>query len=144
MKSKAEKRKAWPCREPERLKRYMQRYRQENPHIIKAISRRQHLKIKFGITPGQYDEMFAAQQGLCAICGQPERTFMDGRKLAIDHDHKQNRIRGLLCFKCNRALGGLNDDISLLQRAIDYLKAHEDKNDATPVQSAEEQVVSNV
>jgi hypothetical protein len=42
--------------------------------------------------------------------------------LAIDHDHRTGKIRGLLCMKCNRGMGYLNDDINLLQKAIEHLK----------------------
>lgn len=46
--------------------------------------------------------MYEAQGGTCAICDQP---CASGRRLAVDHDHVTNRIRGLLCAKCNSCLG---------------------------------------
>lgn len=43
--------------------------------------------------------------------------------LAIDHDHKTGKIRGLLCTRCNTAIGLLNDNIDFLRRAIMYLNS---------------------
>jgi len=78
------------------------------------------LKRKFGITPEQYQAIYEAQNGKCAIC---QRATGKIKKLAVDHDHKTGKIRGLLCSVCNRMiLGSLRDDIEALQRAIDYLK----------------------
>jgi hypothetical protein len=60
---------------------------------------------KYGIefTPEQYQEMHDLQAGLCKICGRAEPA--SGRRLAVDHDHKTGRVRGLLCTKCNTTVG---------------------------------------
>lgn len=63
--------------------------------------RRSHLG-RFGITPAQYDLMFEAQGGLCAIC---KKECPSGRNLAVDHDHDTGAVRALLCVVCNRNLG---------------------------------------
>jgi len=52
----------------------------------------------------------------CDLCG------VEGRKLVMDHNHKTNQFRGWICQNCNKGIGGLNDDIQMLQKAIDYLK----------------------
>lgn len=57
---------------------------------------------EFGLTAGQYEAMLAAQDGGCAICAAPCVT---GRALAVDHDHANGLIRGLLCFPCNQQIG---------------------------------------
>ncbi len=79
---------------------------------------------KYGITLEQFDELFQAQDGVCAICGKPEWVVQSGklRELSVDHDHRTGKIRGLLCCNCNRALGLLNDDVDLFKRAINYLQ----------------------
>ena len=59
------------------------------------------LRRAFGLTLEQYQEMFEAQGGLCALCNQEGQR----RLLAVDHDHVTGRIRGLLCHICNTALG---------------------------------------
>jgi hypothetical protein len=86
---------------------------------------------KTGITQERYDAMLAAQGGVCAICGKPERYKARGstRRLAVDHDHAccpgtrscGRCIRGLLCNFCNRLLGMAEDDPTVLASAITYL-----------------------
>ena len=57
----------------------------------------------------------------CVICGSNE-------KLVIDHDHKTNMVRGMLCNHCNRGLGHFRDDPLILEFAAQYLYASNDKN----------------
>jgi hypothetical protein len=73
-----------------------------------------------GITSQEYLDKLHEQGGVCAICSK-ECT----RALAIDHNHTTGQLRGLLCGKCNRGIGYLNDDKILLQKAIDYLNKYE-------------------
>lgn len=74
----------------------------------------------------EYDRRFEEQGGLCAICRKPEiQVWRKGAikviKLTKDHDHKTGEWRGLLCRKCNMALGLLGDDAGLLLRAAEYV-----------------------
>lgn len=75
---------------------------------------------KFGITPEEYAELALAEH--CYICLGPP----DGRwtKLNLDHDHATGKIRKMLCGKCNKTLGLVNDSEALLGQMIDYLKEH--------------------
>jgi len=59
------------------------------------------LKHRYGITIADYDSMYSKQKGVCAICAKPPKT----KRLNVDHDHITNRVRGLLCPKCNASLG---------------------------------------
>ena len=63
--------------------------------------------------------MFMKQNGCCAICGI-HHTLLT-KKLYVDHNHDTGELRGLLCNKCNLGLGIFGDDVSLLQKATDYL-----------------------
>lgn len=73
----------------------------------------------YGITLEQYEEMLNDQNGGCAICGKtPEQ---ENRRLPIDHCHDTGRVRGVLCAKCNQALGMFNDNPDLLCNAAEYL-----------------------
>jgi hypothetical protein len=77
------------------------------------------LKRVYDITPQQYAELLSQQNGVCAICENLCRTK---RKLAVDHDRRTGKVRGLLCFDCNTALGKLDHDIEILMNAIAYLE----------------------
>ena len=88
------------------------------------VNRNATLQRKYGITAAEYDAILAAQSGCCAICGLPETLTRSDRtmKLAVDHDHATNAVRGLLCADCNNGLGRFRDDPELLRRAADYLE----------------------
>jgi hypothetical protein len=98
------------------------RERRELPHVkeqaVGANRRR-----RYGITAERYQSMVEFQEGLCAICGQPETAQRRGitKTLAVDHNHTTGQIRGLLCHRCNTALGLLGDDPERLQAVIRYL-----------------------
>jgi hypothetical protein len=91
--------------------------------------RRKHeLEKKYNITEDEYQRMYDSQNGLCLICGKKETASGKTRpkdKLCVDHDHTTGKIRGLLCSHCNSGLGMFKDDPVLLQKAIDYLKNHQ-------------------
>ena len=77
-------------------------------------------KRNYGITPTQYHGMLIEQNGVCAICKQPE-TRKNGW-LHVDHNHRTMLVRGLLCGNCNTGIGKFGDNISKLESAIQYLK----------------------
>lgn len=80
---------------------------------------------RYGMSAADYDAMVARQSGLCAICRCPETSgHRSGRtkQLSVDHCHKTNRVRGLLCHHCNVAIGSLKDSPDLLRAAIAYLE----------------------
>jgi hypothetical protein len=94
---------------------------------IAYADRGKHLKLMrlYGISLEEYNQMLSNQGGVCAICREVE-VCSDPRAgrtigLAVDHDHTTGKIRGILCSKCNKAIGLLKDDTSLLASAIDYL-----------------------
>ena len=76
-----------------------------------------------GITMADYEQRLKDQDGVCAICHQPQR---DRRKkyLAIDHCHTNGHVRGLLCTQCNTMLGNARDNPELLRNAALYLESH--------------------
>lgn len=84
--------------------------------------------IRYGMSRAEFDAMFEAQGGRCAIC----RTDSPGSKhhWCVDHDHRccptrgqscGKCIRGILCTACNKAIGLLGDDVNTLRSAITYL-----------------------
>lgn len=72
----------------------------------------------YGITPEEHKALFAQQGERCAICGSAEPR---GKGWHVDHDHVTDRVRGILCHKCNVGLGNFDDDPARLQAAIDYV-----------------------
>jgi len=69
--------------------------------------RRHNYKTRYGISIEEYEEIFAKQNGVCAICEKPENLTKDGKlhALAVDHNHETLQVRGLLCMNCNTRLG---------------------------------------
>lgn len=83
------------------------------------------MKKRYGITYEEYEKLLKEQNNKCAICGSEDaQSIRTSGKLFIDHCHTTNRVRGLLCSKCNYALGQFNDNVSLLQSAINYLNTN--------------------
>lgn len=76
-------------------------------------------KFRYGISYEDYLKMSEKQNHLCYLCNKDSSDL--GRPLYVDHCHKTAKIRGLLCFHCNMALGHLKDDINLLKKALKYL-----------------------
>ena len=79
------------------------------------------LNKKYGISKAQYQIMLEQQDGVCKICLEPNH-WTRSKTLAVDHDHRTGRVRGLLCNRCNLMLGKADDDIGILHSAIEYLK----------------------
>lgn len=78
--------------------------------------RNQRFVRNYGVSLDDYEAQYAAQAGMCSICGQLNET------LHIDHNHQSGDVRGLLCHNCNTAIGQLNDDEDRLLAAIMYLR----------------------
>jgi|694.fasta_scaffold119457_6 hypothetical protein len=72
----------------------------------------------FSLPEGGYAVLCALQHNRCLICGRKPRK----RPLAVDHDHKTGKIRGLLCGTCNTGMGHLQDSPELLEKAAAYLR----------------------
>lgn len=89
----------------------------------KQARRKYWLKAKYNISPDVYKQLLEKQNGKCAICNQKETVSNQFciMQLAVDHDHKTGKIRGLLCKNCNQAIGLLNERIDYLENAKQYL-----------------------
>ena len=116
----------WQRVNPDRVKAWRRKNRQRRLDKLREI----HLRNKFGLTPAGYDALFEAQGGVCALCESPPTP---GISLHVDHDHGTGEIRGLLCARCNNALGLFREDPDLLKRAARYVAAdakHRSKRDS--------------
>ena len=87
------------------------RYRLKHPDKI----RERRLKGRYGITLDEYNEISNKQDFKCAICDEKKKLF-------VDHNHKSNEIRKLLCCECNLGLGAFKDNPQNLKRAMEYLE----------------------
>lgn len=76
------------------------------------------LMSKFGISLLEYRAMLELQGGVCAICGGVDKN----KSLAVDHDHRTGKVRGLLCGRCNPAIGFLTDCTELAKKLISYIE----------------------
>ena len=100
------------------MKDYRRKMKESNPDKYKRIQWTDNLKKNYGITPEDYERMYAEQNSKCYICGGQANG--KGR-LHIDHCHKTNKIRHLLCHHCNTGLGAFKHSPNLLLKAIKYL-----------------------
>ncbi len=109
---------------PFRKDRFRERYL-KNKTKYKNLSRASSLKRKYGLEVKDYEDMLNKQNSKCLICEKPEsRKDRSGNvaPLVVDHNHITGKIRGLLCHRCNVAIGHFDDSIHLLSRASHYLK----------------------
>jgi len=120
--------KSYKLRNKDKTKEYNKIYisehkeqRRENKKIWvsknKDKVKNQKLKMKYNITLEDFNRMLEEQNSCCGICGE---KFLDIP--CVDHDHMTEKIRGLLCRKCNSGMGGLKDDPILLFRALEWIK----------------------
>jgi hypothetical protein len=126
----------------DRILQYKKKYAENNKEKINESRRKTRSKIKdwsytkrkYDITKDQYDEILKSQNYVCAICQKPEKLAQKGKpiRLAIDHCHKSGIVRGLLCAGCNTSLGKFDDNISILERAIEYLRKFNESNSIKP------------
>ena len=116
-------------------KKATEKYRKNNPEIYRKASlknwhsldmeKRQARWIKrYGITTKDYKQLLEKQNGVCQIC---KKTCSSRQFLSVDHCHKTGTVRGLLCVKCNTALGMLDDNVEYFTAAINYLKNSEEQ-----------------
>lgn len=125
---------AWRANPENRVALYAAQRAYDNSPKGQATRRAIRLRTYFQMTPEQYDSLFVAQDGVCAICRRPETKQHRGRgpvqELSVDHDHRccpgktscGECVRGLLCDRCN--LCRFPDDPVILRAAADYFERY--------------------
>ena len=111
----------WRKNNPEKSKAIYNKYSQSEKGKIK--NRRFAKKVRllsYGITEEDLTKLKEDQNNMCAICGIKIDESI--KNLAIDHDHKNGQVRGLLCMNCNIGLGAFRDNKRTMLNAIDYLE----------------------
>lgn len=136
----SDRQRAFHARNPDAHTRYSKAWRARNPEHARKIGREQQrrrtlrygmekrreiayrsiLKRKYGLTVADYEAMLVAQNGCCAICAG-NKPYGRGNRWHVDHDHTSGKVRGLLCSRCNTAIGLLQDSPVVAQAAVEYL-----------------------
>lgn len=101
-----------------RLYESNRKYKQSEKGKLAAWAR--YLLKNYAMSLEAYDRLLESQGGRCAVCRVKPQP---GRRLHIDHDHVTYRVRGILCGKCNQAIGLLNENPVLFDRAKSYLQS---------------------
>lgn len=97
-------------------------FRQENPDKDQQYHRRYKLQSLYGLTIADYEALLISQGGACAICGSAS-ACTNKDNLYVDHCHQTGVVRGLLCQRCNSAIGLMRDNPELCRKAVEYLEA---------------------
>lgn len=103
----------WQRDNRERYNAKQRAYRRKNA----GKDREYHLKKQFGLTQAEYERRLEEQGGGCAVCGNPPGKT----SLHVDHDHDTGALRGLLCMRCNNALGLFREQPQLLENGMRYV-----------------------
>jgi hypothetical protein len=122
--------KQWMADNPEKVKAtrdknwaYRKDYYQRPEQKLKY--RKRFIEKKYGISYDEYEKMVDEQGNVCYICNRPEPQERN-EHLAVDHNHKTGKVRGLLCSRCNRVIGLLEEDLQLIEKLKNYIKKHKE------------------
>lgn len=132
--NKKEYNKLWRQKNPDKIKESAKKYRERNKDKLKKAQtlyrekinyhKNWHLKNRYGINLEVYKELLIKQNGVCAICKNPETSETNRgtlRQLAVDHCHTTGKVRGLLCRNCNVSLGMLKENKETILNMLEYL-----------------------
>jgi hypothetical protein len=117
------KRKSNPNKKEEDRLRYLKnkdeyKRRRQKPEFKEKMAHTKRYQ-RYGLTEDQYNRMVESHANQCGICRRSDK------KLFVDHNHGTNKVRGLICDNCNRGIGHMQDSITILQMAIDYLAKYD-------------------
>lgn len=109
------------------------RWCKKNKDVVNAAARKRywedpekqyayHLQKTYGLTLSRYNEVLKKQDGKCAICGVDQSKT--NRRFGVDHDQVSGRIRGIICGRCNRGMGYLQDNAEICESAARYIREH--------------------
>jgi hypothetical protein len=118
-----ERNKKWRRNNPEYDYNYGVEYRKKNAEIIKTKKRDYVLRKTYGLSTEKYNEIFERQNGKCAICNKHQKEL--SRPLNVDHCHSTNKIRDLLCDRCNLTVGYVEN--CNINDILNYINKHKEK-----------------
>lgn len=122
----------------DKAKEYNAKYKEANKEKVAKINadwqKRNPRKVKennlkrTGFTLELFETRLQEQNWYCAIC-EKDLLFEPTKHVHADHCHKTETPRGILCHACNTGIGSLNEDLAILQKAINYLMKWRTEND---------------
>lgn len=100
----------------------VKKYRSENPEKIRDTKLRQ----AYGVGTDYFEAKLLEQGGVCAGCRRNRKSVWRGKEvnMPLDHDHETKKPRGVLCIKCNRGLGLLEENIETLENLVRYINKY--------------------
>jgi hypothetical protein len=113
---------AWVCKPCKKANR-IAKQNSMSEYDWKIQNRKYWLKTEYGMTLEEFNQKLRDQNHRCAIC-KCDETEAFSQRLYVDHCHKTNKLRDLLCHACNTALGKFRDSQEILNNAIAYLEKH--------------------
>lgn len=115
-------RKAKYAENPQKVIDRVAKYRNENPEKIRDTK----LKQAYGVGSEYFDLKLKEQNNVCDICKRNVKTVWRGKevKMALDHAHSTKQPRGVLCIKCNRALGLLEENLNSVANMAEYINKY--------------------
>ncbi len=115
-----ETRRKWRAKNPEKVKAGRAAWARRYPERCYAGQKRRQLIKTYGLTIQQFEALLKKQNHQCAICGATKANSR-GHKLYVDHNHVTGAVRGLLCGKCNSAIGYFSECSATLIKAAEYV-----------------------
>jgi Recombination endonuclease VII len=112
----------WRAKNREKVRQNIDAWRRANMAKSNAYRMKEYYKRKYGLTREGKQELLESQGNCCAACGSNSPNHKQG--WVVDHCHKSNRVRGILCQPCNLTLGKVKDSPDHLRKLADYLEKH--------------------
>ena len=108
------------AQDPEKFKARSREWNRTHPDRRAKYNKESTLKSKYGISLDDYNRLYKAQGGCCAICQCPahDRRNAFRKYFCVDHDHESNAVRGLLCSRCNAVI----EDAKFYGAGLEYLQ----------------------
>lgn len=106
--------------DPDGMRAKVNEWREANKERVRRTRRAYQVRTMYGMSPEEWDAMFAAQERRCAVCRREDSGDKRGR-WHTDHCHQTGIVRGILCHHCNTMIGYGRDDPAVLRLAADYL-----------------------
>lgn len=111
----------WYRKNKESVKKSAKKWRDTHPESMLKTKRTQHLRRKYNMSLEDFEALWVAQKGLCAMCNAPMRR---GRGAHVEHNHATGKVRGLTHPKCNTIIGYLENSPMAIQQGLRYLEQH--------------------